>query len=159
MDQGRRNRTDLFKGGIYDHAVRNGDYRSGYHVKDYGGTGQTEVLANGIASVLGKVYVILSPFIGLLGSFMTGSNMSSNILFAGFQSTTAHLLDVNSSIVLGAQSAGGSIGSAISPSNIVLGTTTANILGSEGNVLKKIIVITVPAALVIGVLVLALTSL
>ena len=123
------------------------------------GTGQTEVLANGIASVLGKVYVILSPFIGLLGSFMTGSNMSSNILFAGFQSTTAHLLDVNSSIVLGAQSAGGSIGSAISPSNIVLGTTTANILGSEGNVLKKIIVITVPAALVIGVLVLALTSL
>ena len=47
------------------------------------GTGQTEVLANGIAGVLGKVYVIFSPFIGLLGSFMTGSNMSSNILFAG----------------------------------------------------------------------------
>lgn len=123
------------------------------------GTGQTEVLANGIAGVLGKVYVILSPFIGLLGSFMTGSNMSSNILFAGFQSTTANLLNVDPSIVLGAQSSGGSIGSAISPSNIVLGTTTANILGSEGKVLRKIIVITVPAALMIGVFVLALTSL
>ena len=123
------------------------------------GTGQTEVLANGIANVLGKVYVILSPFIGLLGSFMTGSNMSSNILFAGFQSTTANLLHVDPSIVLGAQTAGGSIGSAISPSNIILGTTTANILGSEGKVLKKIIVITVPAAVVIGILVLALTSL
>ena len=123
------------------------------------GTGQTVVLANGIANVLGKVYVILSPFIGLLGSFMTGSNMSSNILFAGFQSTTANLLHVDPSIVLGAQTAGGSIGSAISPSNIILGTTTANILGSEGKVLKKIIVITVPAAVVIGILVLALTSL
>lgn len=123
------------------------------------GTGQTEVLANGIAGVLGKVYVIFSPFIGLLGSFMTGSNMSSNILFAGFQSTTANLLDVHSAIVLGAQSSGASIGSAPSPSNIVLGTTTANILGSEGKVLRKIIVITVPAALMIGVFVLALTSL
>lgn len=85
--------------------------------------------------------------------------MSSNILFAGFQSTTANLLHVDPSIVLGAQTAGGSIGSAISPSNIILGTTTANILGSEGKVLKKIIVITVPAAVVIGILVLALTSL
>ena len=68
---------------------------------------------------------------------MTGSNMSSNILFAGFQSTTANLLEVHSAIVLGAQSSGASIGSALSPSNIVLGTTTANILGSEGKGAQK----------------------
>ena len=43
------------------------------------GTGQTVVLANGIANVLGKVYIIFAPFVGLLGTFMTGSNMSSNI--------------------------------------------------------------------------------
>ncbi len=55
------------------------------------GTGQTTVLANGIANVMGKVYVILAPFVGLLGTFMTGSNMSSNILFGGFQMTTANL--------------------------------------------------------------------
>ena len=93
-----------------------------------------------------------SPFIGLLGSFMTGSNMSSNILFAGFQSTTANLLEVHSAIcswgaVIGAHRSE----ARFSPSNIVLGTTTANILGSEGKVLRKIIVITVPAALMIGV--------
>ena len=55
------------------------------------------VLANGIASVLGEVYVILAPFVGLLGTFMTGSNMSSNILFGGFQMTTANLLGVDPS--------------------------------------------------------------
>ena len=49
------------------------------------GTGQTVVLANGIANVLGKVYIIFAPFVGLLGTFMTGSNMSSNILFGSFQ--------------------------------------------------------------------------
>ena len=76
--------------------------------------------------------------------------MSSNILFGDFQMQTSALLDVNAAAVLGAQSAGGAIGSALSPSKIILGTTTANILGSEGAVMKKIIGITVPATIVIG---------
>ena len=114
------------------------------------GTGQTVVLANGIANILGKIYVVLAPFVGLLGTFMTGSNMSSNILFGGFQMTTANLLGVDPSAILGAQSAGGAIGSAVSPSKIILGTTTANILGKEGEVLKRIIAITVPTTIVIG---------
>ncbi len=119
------------------------------------GTGQTIVLANGIANVLGVAYVVLAPFIGLLGTFMTGSNVSSNILFGGFQMTTANLLQVNSNIILGAQSAGGAIGSAISPSKIILGTTTAGILGREGEVMKRMIMITVPATILIGVVALA----
>lgn len=122
------------------------------------GTGQTVVLANGIAKVLGRIYVILAPFVGLLGTFMTGSNMSSNILFGGFQMTTAELLKVNSAAILGAQSAGGAIGSAVSPSKIILGTTTANILGSEGEVLKRIIVITVPTTIVIGAILYVLVA-
>lgn len=117
------------------------------------GTGQTLVLANGIADVLGNVYVILAPFVGLLGTFMTGSNMSSNILFGGFQVTTASLLGVDSAPVLGAQTAGGAIGSAISPSKIILGTTTANILGCEGEVLKRIIPIAMVSTILIGVIV------
>ncbi|MFR2693514.1 MAG: L-lactate permease [Enterocloster bolteae] len=88
---------------------------------------------------MAKTYVILAPLVGMVGSFMTGSNMSSNILFGEFQVTTANLLHLNQAPILGAQTAGGSIGSAISPSNIILGTTTAGILGSEGQVLKRII--------------------
>ncbi len=115
------------------------------------GSGQTIVLANGIANVLGKIYIILVPFIGLLGTFMTGSNMSSNILFGGFQMATANLLKVNSAAILGTHSAGGSIGSAVSPSKIILGTTTAGILGKEGEVLKRILMITVPTTIIMGV--------
>lgn len=127
--------------------------------KIMGGTGQTVVLANGIANMLGKVYIILAPFVGLLGTFMTGSNMSSNILFGGFQMTTAKLLHVNTAAILGAQSAGASIGCVSSPSNIVLGTTTANILGSEGKILKRIIVITLPATILIGMIVFVMVGL
>lgn len=117
-----------------------------------GGTGQTIILSSGITAILGKFYVVLAPFFGLLGSFMTGSNMSSNILFGGFQMTTANLLQVPAPILLGAQTAGGAIGSAISPSKIILGTTTANILGEEGKVLKKVFPITIPMTILMGII-------
>lgn len=116
------------------------------------GTGQTEVLAQGVASVLGSYYVVISPFIGLLGSFMTGSNMSSNILFGGFQMKTADIIGLNTSAILGAQTAGGGIGTSVAPGNIVLGTTTAGILGSEGKVLRKIIPFALSVAALFGLL-------
>lgn len=117
-----------------------------------GGTGQTTVLALGTAKVLGPYYSIIDPFIGLLGSFMTGSNMSSNILFGGFQLATSKLLGLNSAAILGAHTAGAAIGTAISPGNIVLGTTTAGVLGDEGKVLKKILPIALSLALILGVI-------
>lgn len=118
------------------------------------GTGQTLVLAEGISSVLQEYYVVLAPFIGLLGSFITGSNMSSNILFGDFQRLTAELIGLNTAAVLGAQTGGGGIGTAIAPGNIILGTTTAGILGSEGKVLSKILPITLMIAGFFGLLLL-----
>lgn len=118
------------------------------------GTGQTLVLAEGISNVLQEYYVVLAPFIGLLGSFITGSNMSSNILFGDFQRLTAELIGLNTAAVLGAQTGGGGIGTAIAPGNIILGTTTAGILGSEGKVLSKILPITLAIAGFFGLLLL-----
>ena len=120
--------------------------------KIMGGTGQTLILAQGISKVLGKGYVILAPVVGMIGSFMTGSNMSSNILFGNFQMTTSSMLHVKTAALLGAQTAGASVGSSISPSNIILGTTTANILGNEGEALKRILPISVTMTLLIGIL-------
>ncbi len=112
------------------------------------GTGQTTVLATGTANVLGRAYVLLAPSVGLVGSFMTSSNMSSNILFGEFQQTTAEILKLNQAAILGAQTAGAAVGNAIAPGSIILGTTTAGILGQEGSVLRK----TLPIALSISVL-------
>jgi lactate permease len=120
--------------------------------KIMGGTGQTMVLAQGIADVLGKGYAVLAPVVGMLGSFMTSSNMASNILFGGFQLETAKILGLNTAAILGAQTAGGAIGNTICPGNIILGTTTAEILGDEGKVLKRIMPITLSAAALVGVI-------
>lgn len=100
-------------------------------------TGQTSVLAQGVASVTGSAYPILSPFIGFLGTFMTSSNLSSNILFGSFQETVAALLNVDKAPILAAQTVGGTIGSIIAPSKVLLGTTTAGILGQEGEIIRR----------------------
>lgn len=116
------------------------------------GTGQTVVLARGIANVLGQGYAVLAPVVGMLGSFMTSSNMASNVLFADFQLTTANLLGFDPAPILGSQTAGGAIGNTICPGNIILGTTTAGILGQEGSVLRKILPLTITTAVIVGVI-------
>ncbi|WP_371372632.1 L-lactate permease [Sporomusa aerivorans] len=103
-------------------------------------TGQTTVLAQGVAAVTGGIYPLLSPFIGLLGTFMTSSNLSSNILFGGFQQKVALMLQIDKVPLLAAQTVGGAIGSIIAPSKILLGTATAGILGQEGVVISKVLV-------------------
>ena len=53
----------------------------------------------------------------------------------------------------------GAIGAAISPSKIILGTTTASILGSEGEVMKKLMAITIPSTILIGAVLFVMTAL
>lgn len=124
-----------------------------------GGTGQTVILAQGIAATFGVYYAILAPVIGMLGSFMTSSNMASNILFGEFQLTTSSILDLNTAAILGSQTAGGAIGGTLSPGNIILGTTTAGILGKEGLILKKVLPITLTIAVIVGAILFVLVVL
>ena len=118
------------------------------------GAGMTHMLSAGIASGLGRAYTLLVPFIGLLGTFSTGSNLSSNILFGSFHSTTAGMLGLDVPVVLGAQTAGGAIGSMISPSKILLGTSTAGLSGQEGSILSRLLKLALPAVLLIGLVLL-----
>ena len=121
------------------------------------GSGQTEILSYGVASLFGNLYAGISPFVGLVGAFITSSNMSSNILFGGFQYSLSEILQMDSYLLLGAQTAGGSIGTSIAPSNVVLGATTAGILGKEGDILRKILPFVITVTSLFGVITLILT--
>lgn len=116
------------------------------------GTGQTIVLAEGMTAVLGSYYTVVSPFVGLLGSFITGSNMSSNILFGDFQYLTSEFIGLHSPAIVGSQTAGAAIGMSLAPGNVVLGTSTTGILGSEGKILSRIIPFALTLATLFGIL-------
>ena len=102
-------------------------------------SGMTFTLAKGLSQVLEPIFPFLSPFIGLLGAFMTGSNTNSNVVFTGLQQQTATLLGLTVPIILAAQTTGGSLGSMLAPAKIIVGCSTAGLAGNEGDVLRKTI--------------------
>jgi lactate permease len=100
-------------------------------------SGMTRVLAEGLSQAAGPVFPLVSPFIGLLGAFMTGSNTNSNVVFASMQQETAQLLAISVPVILAAQTTGGAVGSMLAPSKVIVGCSTAGLAGKEGEVLKK----------------------
>jgi lactate permease len=115
------------------------------------------VMANALARVAGKAYLLVSPFIGVLGAFMSGSNTVSNILFSSLQFETAGLLKLPGILVVTLQVVGGSIGNMICINNIVAVSATVGIVGMEGRIIRKnvipVIIYGLAAALFIGILI------
>jgi lactate permease len=115
-------------------------------------SGQIESLAHGIAAVAPTyVFAFLSNGIGVIGAFATSSSTSSNVLFSDLQVTLAKLKGLPTATILASQSAGGGIGNAIAPANLVLGASTAGISGQEGEILRKTLPWTLVAFVLTGI--------
>jgi lactate permease len=102
--------------------------------------GMTDTLANGLAQGTGRLFPLVSPWIGALGAFMTGSNTNSNVVFGALQMLTAELIGCSVAIILGAQTAGAALASVMAPTKVVVGTSTAGMSGKEGDVMRKLLV-------------------
>jgi len=113
-------------------------------------SGMTNILAEGLVRVTQReLYPMLSPFIGALGAFITGSNSNSNVLFALLQQRGAELLGLSVPLILAAQTTGASLGSALAPAKVIVGCSTAGLSGKEGLVLQHMLKIgLIPIAIV-----------
>ncbi len=99
--------------------------------------GMTSLMAEGIARIAGPAFPLVSPFIGMLGAFMTGSNTNSNVIFANLQQQVAALIGVNALTILAAQTTGAGIGSIFAPAKIIVACSTVNLGGREGDALGQ----------------------
>ncbi len=114
-------------------------------------SGQNEMLALGVSAVApAYAFAFLSNGIGIIGAFTTSSSTSSNVLFSDLQVTLAKLKGLPEATILAAQSAGGAIGNAIAPANVVMGASTAGISGQEGAILRKTLPWTLAAFILTG---------
>jgi lactate permease len=111
-------------------------------------SGMTQLLAYGMADLMGAAFPLVSPLVGMLGAFATGSNNNSNVLFAPLQNSAAVLLSIDPRLLLAAQTAGGSLGSMLAPAKITVGCSTVGLKGREGEVLR----LTLLPGLIIGLL-------
>ena len=99
-------------------------------------SGMITALAEAAAST-GPAWPILSPMVGVLGTFITGSATASNILFTDLQVQAAGALGLSTLIMVAAQGFGSAIGNTIAPHNIIAGAATVGLVGKEGSVLRQ----------------------
>ena len=97
-------------------------------------TGMTVLLAQGIANVSGSFFPFVSPFIGLLGSFMSGSNTNSNVMFGLLQLKTAEELGIGTVTISSIQSIGASVGSPMAPAKVLVGAAVVGLAGKERDI-------------------------
>ena len=114
--------------------------------------GMTDALARGLAEGMGALFPFFAPWIGALGAFMTGSTTNSNVVFGALQLHTAELLGFSAAVILAGQTAGASLGSAMAPTKVVVGASTAGMAGREGDVLRKLLVYTALLVLLVSIL-------
>ncbi len=99
--------------------------------------GMIGTLGTALAFATGSFYPLFAPTIGCLGTFLTGSDTSSNILFGKLQSSVAGSINADPSWLAGANTAGATGGKIISPQSIAVATSACGQQGKEGEIMKK----------------------
>jgi len=111
-----------------------------------GDSGQTLALGMFIAGA-GAIYPFLAPVLGWIGTYVTGSDTSANILFSGLQSGVGEQIGANSALgvegmrqlLVGSNAAGGVVGKMISPQSLAIASSAIGLAGSESAILRRII--------------------
>nr|WP_297653611.1 lactate permease LctP family transporter [uncultured Prevotella sp.] len=113
--------------------------------------GMITAIASGLVAVTGDFYPLVAPMIGAIGTFVTGSDTSSNILFAKLQAHVANQLGMTgqgtffgmegsqSNWLVAANTTGATGGKMISPQSIAIATAACDMEGKDGDILKSAI--------------------
>ena len=101
----------------------------------------------------GVFFPFFSVFIGWLGVALTGSDTSSNALFANLQKVTAQQIGISPNLTVGANSSGGVLGKMISPQNLAVGTSATGLQGREGDLLRLVLKWSIGLTVVMAIIV------
>ena len=121
--------------------------------KVMGYSGMTSDIASTAVDVTGNFYPFIAPIIGSIGTFITGSGTSSNVLFGNLQTDAAKAIGANAAWLAAANSAGTCVGKMISPQSIAIAVGAISLVGKDSEILKSIIKVYVPYAIILGCIV------
>ncbi|ALX49620.1 L-lactate permease [Lentibacillus amyloliquefaciens] len=107
-----------------------------------------QYIAESLAATFGSRWLFVAPFLGELGSFITGSATVSTLTFSPIQYNVANEVGMNTQIILGLQVIGSAAGNMICVHNVVAASTVVGLSGKEGDIIRK----TLLPALIYGIL-------
>lgn len=110
------------------------------------------VLSCGLEAWAGHLYPLFVPFLGWVGTFLTGYGVASLMLFGELQVRAAPLFGISATWLSAALAVGASIGSISSPFKIAIATPMCGAVGKEGDILRWTIPIGVAASFFIGLI-------
>lgn len=114
-------------------------------------SGMIGAIAGGLVAVSGAYYPFFAPLIGAIGTFVTGSDTSSNILFGKLQAHVAERLGMTGTSTFfgitgseanwlgAANTTGATGGKMISPQSIAIATAACDMKGADDILLRRAI--------------------
>ena len=132
-------------------------YSGANDVADPGMKSMIFYMAEALSQVGQGLYVVFAPLIGVLGSFISGSNTVAVTLFTNLQFQAASNLGLSTALMVAANTIGGSIGNMVCVNNVVAACATAGTAGKEGKIIRiNAIPMAIYSLLVIAVLAVAI---
>ncbi|RSK26144.1 L-lactate permease [Bacillus sp. HMF5848] len=109
-------------------------------------------LAELVSQAVGNGWPIVAPFIGALGSFISGSATFSNMMFSLFQFSVATQIQASEQVVLALQVMGANAGNMICVVNVVAAASVTGMLGKEGSIIRITLIPMLFYALLAGII-------
>ncbi|BAK47698.1 L-lactate permease [Clostridium sp. SY8519] len=98
-------------------------------------SGMTSDIA-GLLEKSGNFFPLVSPLIGVIGAFVTGSGTSTTVLFGDMQRQTAEAIGANPYWLATANTMGAGIGKMISPQGLAIGAAAIGMSGQESKLMS-----------------------
>lgn len=106
--------------------------------KIMGYSGMIRSIADLLVTLMGSYYPLVAPVLGALGTFVTGSGTSSEVLFGNVQFEAAKAIGSDPYWLAAANSLGTGVGKMLSPQSIAIGCAANSLVGKDGELLKKV---------------------
>lgn len=115
-------------------------------------SGMIKSIAVVLVAVAGHTYPLIASIIGAIGTFVTGSDTSANILFGPLQVEAAKSLGLNPYWLAAANTGGATAGKMISPQSIAVATAATGLMGQEGKILNATVKFCIVYVIILGVI-------
>ena len=107
--------------------------------KIMGYSGMIGDIASFAITASGALYPLLAPWIGALGTFVTGSGTNSGVLFGAVQKQAAETLQVDPYWMVGLNSLGVAAGKMLGPQSLAIALSAVNEKGRDAELMKRIL--------------------
>jgi lactate permease len=101
------------------------------------------LLATAAASTFGRLYPLISPYLGLFAGFLSGSETSAIVMLTNLNISTAKEIGAIGLVIAAASGIGGGLASVISPAKLQNAAASIDQIGEETRVIRITIIIAV----------------